>query len=325
MNDKKCRVNGVMSPGVVKVFIFICLLALCPASLSSADDHEVSNRLIQAYVQAVKADDSAFIKSTWNAVNSDQETLHYMRRTMPRLDYLFRVRGLYLQLQELQSNRPEFFGGQNSSLSVGSSVETLKSDLSSKIAQEVAKFSLSEPYNNARRTNLDIVQAAQGRSLIDNREIVLANPNQNRIDNVDYVQSRADFMFSRKFQKAPAELVPRGDSFPKTRSSPNADLHIQGFSTVATFYKISRLDQSLDISLNGRMIAHDRLLTNALATVNLYLETGMNILNVYRGDHSDKSGTAFVVSFEGALTGEKEFTFGLQPGQSFVLRIEAAP
>ena len=325
MSNNNFHVHGAMFSSVVKVFILIWLLAICPARFSDADDNEIANQLIQAYVQAVKVDDPVLVKSAWNAFNDNDQAVEYMRRNMPRLDYLFRLRGLYLQLQEIQSSRPEFLGGQNSSSSIGSSVETLKSDLSPQIILEVAKFSLSEPDKTSRRTNRDIVQDAQGRSLIDNREIALANPNQNRIDNVDYVQNRVDRMFSKKFQQAPDELVPRGDTFPKTKILPAADVHIQGLSTAAIIHKTSKANQSVDVSLNGRMIAHDLVLNDALTAVNLYFETGMNILKVSCSDCSDKNAASFVIAFEKTLVGKKEFAFRLPSARSYELRIKAEP
>jgi hypothetical protein len=186
--------------------------------LSADQNHEHANQLIDAYIQAVRADDAILIKSSWTALNNDQEALNYMRATMPRLDYLFRIRGLYMQIQDIQSSRPEFLGGQNSFPTLRESVKTLKKDLSPKAVDEVEKFSVSEPDKTIRRTNGEIVADAQGKPLIDNREIALGNPNQNRIGNDEYVRNRADRMFSQKFQKASDELVPRGDSFPKTRS-----------------------------------------------------------------------------------------------------------
>lgn len=217
MSRKNNYAHGEKLRSISGVFFLICLVSVFSVRLSAGQDHEDAKQLIDTYIKAVRADDPILIKSSWTALNNDEEALNYMRVTMPRLDYLFRVRGLYMQIQEIQASHPEFFDGKNPSVSLKRSVNTLRKDLSAQAVEEVTKFSVSEPDKTIRRTNGEIVADAQGKPLIDNREIAIGNPNQNRIDNKEYVRNRADRMFSGKFQTAPDELVPRGDSFPKKR------------------------------------------------------------------------------------------------------------
>jgi hypothetical protein len=218
MNHKNNHAHGRMLRNIAGAFVLICLISVCSVRLSADQDHEHAKQLIDTYIKAVRTDDPVLIKSSWTALNSDQEALGYMRATMPRLDYLFRIRGLYMQIQDIQAGHLEFIGGKDPSLSLNKSVSILKKDLSAQAVEDVTKFLVSEPDKTIRRTNGEIVADAQGKPLIDNREIAIGNPNQNKIDNKEYVQTRADRMFAQKFQTSPGELVPRGDSFPKTRS-----------------------------------------------------------------------------------------------------------
>lgn len=219
MGTKNCRLKMILRSATAKVFLWIFMLLIFPAYLSAEQDHEHAKQLIDTYIKAVRVDDPGLVKASWMALNNDEEAMKYMRANIPRLDYLFRIRGLYMQIQEIQASHPEFFGGKNPSLSLKNSVGILRKDLSVQAVEDVIKFSLSKPDKTIRRTNGEIVRDAQGQPLIDNREIALGNPNQNRIDNKEYVRNRADRMFSQKFQNAPGELVPRGDSFPKTRQT----------------------------------------------------------------------------------------------------------
>lgn len=320
MNHK--HFHGVRSSLAGKIVVCLCLLTAC-FSLSSRADEDASKRLIQAYIDAVKTDDPVLIKSAWISLHEDQDALDFMDIHTPELAYLFRIRGLYMQIQEIQSGRPEFFGGPSPSESLAESVDALKSDLSPNAVEEVTKFSLSEPARPKLRTNRDIVMSTKGRKLPDNGSIALSNPNENRQSNVDYIDNRLDAMFGQKFQDAPGQLVPRGDSFPKAKPSTGADVRIPGRSTLAFIQKTSAVESVVDISLNGRSISRGLRIKDALETVNLFLEQGMNSLKISHPPGVDAGAVSLVISFEAKFGGKKQIPFALQPGQSFIISVEA--
>jgi hypothetical protein len=306
-----------------KLCLCLCLLSAAFSSPSYGDD-DASKRLIQAYVDAVKTDDPVLIKSAWIALGNDQDALDFMDIHTPQLAYLYRIRGLYMQIQEIQSSRPEFFGKAAPYESAGS-LETLRSDLAPGAVEEVAKFSVSEADRTRFRTNRDIVMSTKGRQLPDNRSIAISNPNQNRQPNDEYVQNRLDSMFGQKFQESPGQLVPRGNSFPKARPSTVADVRIQGNSTLAFIQKTSPAESVVDVALNGRSISRGLRLRDALETLDLFLEPGMNSLKISHPPGVDAGAVSLAVSFEARFGGKKQIPLALQPGQSFIIYVEAAP
>lgn len=304
----------------VKIFLCLCLLS-AGFSLPSYADDDASKRLIQSYIDAVKTDDPVLIKSAWTALDNDEDAKEYMEIYTPQLGYLFRIRGLYMQIEDIQSSRPEFFSGAAPS----ETLETLKSDLSPQAVEEVAKFSISEEDRTRFRTNRDIVMSTKGKQLPDNRSIAISNPNQNRQPNDDYVQNRADSMFGQKFQESPGQLVPRGNSFPKAKASTTADIRIQGRSTLAFIQKTSPEDSVVDVLLNGRSISRGLRLKDALETVNLFLDPGMNSLKISHPPGVDDGAVSLAISFEAKFGGKKQIPLALQPGQSYTIYLEAAP
>ncbi len=307
-----------------RALLWSCLLVFGFSGPSFADQ-ENSIRLIENYLRSVDADEPSRIKAAWNALNQDQEALDHMQKTMPRLAYLFRVRGLYMQIQELQAERPELFGGNNPSVSVARSVQTLRKDLSPQAISQVEKFSTSPDDRSRRRTNQDIVQEARGRPLQDNRTIALSNPNQNRLGNVQYIKNRLDFLYSQKFQEVPEELVPRGNSFPKTRPGAEVDVRIQGLSSEVSLRKTSTREAVFDILLNGRVVINRLDLLDSEESVNLYFEPGMNTLTLVHVDRPARSGVSLIADFKQSVGGQQQIFLDFTPGASRVLQVEAVP
>lgn len=303
----------------------VCLFVCFPVTLCFAEQEDESIRLINAYIQAVNADDPVGIKSTWSALDQNQQALAYMQVNMPKLAYLYRVRGLYIQLQELQADRPELFGGKNPSVSIARSVKTLSIDLSPQAVLQVEKFSLSPKDQLRLRTNQDIVRQAQGRPIGDNRLIALLNPNQNRIGNIQYINNRRDTMFFQKFQEVPDELVPRGNSFPKTRPSAAADVRIQGLSSEVVLRKSSAREAVFDIVLNGRVVISRFDLGDIDETFNLYFEPGRNTLKLVNAERPTKSGVSLIAVFKQAIAGQQQVVLEFAPGGAQELQIEALP
>lgn len=300
---------------IVRAFIlFSFLSAIFPAQLCA--DDEQAKRIITDYIKAVQADDPVLIKTAWTALNDDEEALNYMKIYMPKLDYLFGIRGLSLDIQDIQESYPEYLEGQESA--------TISDENFSPGAVEVEKFSVSEPDKTERRTNRDIVMEAQGRTLVDNGTIALNNPNQNRTDNEDFVRSRKNVMFAEKFQQAPKELVPRGSSFPKASSPAVSATRVQGLSTTLVIQKSSGADQLADLFLNDSPVERNLLVSEKPQTVSLYLSQGTNLLKVSRRDRM-KGSTSFTISIEGTTAGKKDYSLTLRPGQSQEIRIEAVP
>ncbi|MBL8014483.1 MAG: hypothetical protein JNN05_11610, partial [Candidatus Omnitrophica bacterium] len=98
---------------VKRFYIFVFLIAIfLRASFPVFGDENTQNfqQLIDDYVQAVHSNDAQQIKTTWSALNQDEAAKAYMRENMPGVEYLFNIRGLYFELQDYQSSRPEYFG-----------------------------------------------------------------------------------------------------------------------------------------------------------------------------------------------------------------------
>lgn len=290
-----------------------CWLLLIFGSPQAVADEEASRALINAYMQAVRSDDEGRIKSTWLALNNSEEAKAYMKANMPELDYLFGIRRLYMELQEFQSNRPELFGGENRTESFRQTVDTLQKDLSPQAIVNVDKFSVSDPDRNVRRTNRDIVMDSQGPK-IDNRTIALGNPNQNRIDNDEFVRNRADRMFDSKFQEVPGELVPRGSTFPKTRLETLSDVLINEAATRVVFSNNSQQEQSVDIYVNGALVGKNVVVNERGRRFEVYFSGGVNRLRVV-GHPSDDSALSLNVSLESAGYIKDQDNWTVKPGQ----------
>lgn len=306
------------------IALLVLLSVFCQAGFAANDNPE-ADRLIQSYVNAVQSNDPELIKSAWNDLNDDQDAVVYMRQEMPQLHYLFQVRGLYFQMQAIQEQRPEFFNDkQGVSATVEDAAETLKKDLSAE-AVEVANFSVSGPDPRRSRTNGDIAAAAQGITKIDNRQIALGNPNQNRIDNKDLIQDRAQAYFDQKFQEPAAELVPRGNVSVKT---PISDVHVQGLFVDVTFKKASRENQYINVYLNDRLIVRDLMISQALEFLRIYLEPGTNVFKISTSDldaSKKLKDPSVIVNFKKTLQGEQKFSLKLLKESAQTLRIEASP
>ncbi|GEM_PF-5170632 len=308
------------------VIFFGVVLSVCSPFGFTAENNSETIGLIQTYVDAVKTNDPGLIKDAWGDLNNSQDAITYMRQNMPQLYYLFQVRGLYLEMQEIQSRRPELFGDkQTNSATIEGAVETLKNDLSPG-AIEVAKFSVSEPDLTRPRTNRDIALAAQGAVKIDNREIALSNPNQNKIDNKDFVQNRARSLFDQKFQEPATELVPRGDIFSKAQLPANPDVRVRGIFVDVILKRSSKEDRYLDIYLNDHLVVHDLRIGEALEFLRIYLEPGINTLRFSTSgqDQSKEIKSPFViVGFKKTLQGDQKFSLNLPKGSMQALQVEA--
>jgi hypothetical protein len=284
-------------------------------ALASEETDLRSKQLIDDYVQAVRSDNPQDIRSSWQALNTNQDAKQYMQVNLPRLDYLFRIRGLYMDLQKIQESRPEYFGGENPTVSVDKSVNILKRDLSPKAVVEVSKFSLSEKDNTVPRTNGEIAMASQGQTLIDNRAIAMGNPNQNKITNKDYVQTRADRMFSSKFQDVPGELVPRGSTFPKSKPEITSDVIIKNLSTRLILSKKSPADQSVDIYINDALVGRDILITEPERSFQVYFVQGVNRLRVENHEQPQGKVASLSIYLEGVIFA-RENAWLLKSGRS---------
>lgn len=281
--------------------------------------------LIENYIRSLDDDDPSRIKAAWNALDQDREALSYMQESMPKLAYLFRVRGLYIQLQELQAERPELFGGADPSVSVARSVQSFRNDLSPQTIARIEKFSLSPDDRSQRRTNQDIVLESQGRPLQDNRTIALSNPNQDRINNIQYINNRLDRLYDQKFQEVPRELVPRGNSFPKSIPGAQADVRIQGLSSEVILNRTSQREAVFDIVLNGRVVINRLDLSNVTEGIDLYFEPGMNALMFLNADRSARSSVSLIADFKQSIGDHRTISLDFTQGASRVLQIEAVP
>ncbi len=305
--------------------MFFCFFVCVPGSLCLADQDDESIQLINTYIQAVNAGDPVGIGSAWIALDQNPQALAYMQVNMPKLAYLYRVRGLYMQLQELQADRPDLFGGEDPSVSIVRSVQTLRSDLAPQALSQVEKFSVSSQDRLRPRTNQDIVLDAQGRPLQDNRKIALSNPNQDRIGNIQYIKNRVDTMFSQKFQEVPGELVPRGNSFPKTRPSADADVRIQGLYSEVVLRKTSAREASFDVLVNGRVVISRLDLRDVDVTINVYFEPGRNTLKLVHANRPPSSAVSLIAVFQQSVAGQQQVVLDFAPGRSQELQIEALP
>lgn len=308
-----------------QALITICVLVFGSLPANAYAQSDGTREAINAYIRAVNADDPVRITSAWKALDQNQEALIFMRQNMPRLAYLFRVRGLYMQLTELQAHRSELFGGGDASGSVDRSVRALRSDLSPRAIERIEKFSVSDPDRSRRRTNQDIVLEAQGRPLLDNRSIALSNPNQNRIGNIQYIKNRLDFLYGQKFQQVPEELVPRGNTFPKSRPLLSPDIQIEGFSSKVQLVKTSPGEATFDVIMNGRVVINRLGLHDEQRTIDLYFEPGSNMLKFVHADLPARSPVTIVVIFEKATGEGRQVVLDFVPGGTREILIKASP
>ncbi len=303
------------------VFCLVCFTV--PSGFSAEDVTEHAKQLINDYILAARGNDAKEIQSSWKALNNNPEALNYMRGNLPKLDYLFRVRGLYMQLEQIQVSRPEYFGGDNPTATINQSVNALKRDLSPQAVVEVPKFSISEKDKSLRRTNRDIVMDSQGQTKIDNRAIALGNPNQNRISNEEIVESRKDRMFSSKFQQAPGELVPRGNSFPKSKPTPVSDAVVRGLASRLTFQNSSDQTQTVDIYLNDALVGREVSVSARGRTFDVYFVQGVNKMQIISSQKSAAEAGRLEISLEGIVF-QKEPDWSIQSGQTREWTIEAS-
>ena len=308
------------------VLLFV-LSIFSVVSFAALDDPEADG-LIKAYVTALQSNDIGEIKGSWDDLNNNKDAVEYMHQNMPQLHYLFQVRGLYFQMQAIQAKRSEFFNDkQGAASTVEETAEMLKKDLLPGAA-EVAKFSLSDPDVSRARTNGDIVAATQGSFKTDNQAIALGNPNQNRIDNKDFVRNRVESLYGQKFQEVPKELAPRGDVLTKIKLPAEPDIKIKGLFTDVTFKKSSAEERYLTIALNGHEIVGDLKISQIAEYLRIYLEPGINELVISAGEQEGSKEVKnffVVVNFKKTLQGERKFSLNLPKGSVQILRIEAAP
>lgn len=268
---------------VIKSFyksaFYVLVFVLISFPVLADENTQKSQQLIDAYVQAVGTNDNDQIKLAWSALNKDEEAKAYMRQNMPRLDYLFRVRGLYLELQQSQLNRPQGFGKEPANSEFQDTMETLKEDLSDGAVSKIEKFSVS-PKERTPRTNRDIVMDSRGVPRTDNQSIALSNPNQNRLDNKVLLKARTDSFYSAKFQTVPDELVPAGSNFPKSRPPSQADAVIKNAASLLVFKNGFLQNQTVDIYVNDALVGRQIIVPPQGRTFEAYFSPGMNQLRI---------------------------------------------
>src|SRR5690348_10006927 len=141
--------------------VLFVLFVFVPVSLQAApgDDAE-SIRLIKAYTNAVETNDLVQIKAAWNDLNNNKVAVEYMQKNMPRLTYLFQVRGLYFQMADIDAKRAEALAAQQRT---GPEAEAVTTQVqgTGKTPATVEPFSVSEPEANRLPTNGEIVARSQ--------------------------------------------------------------------------------------------------------------------------------------------------------------------
>jgi hypothetical protein len=184
--------------------VVVVLVVLCFGKPLLADELE-SQRLIEAYANAVETSDLSAIKTAWTDLNNNKEAVEYMQKNMPKINYLFQVRGLYFQMADIEAKQAktaaEAPAAEQAAVEAAQNVQTQPA--------EAAHFSVSAPEPNPLPTNGEIVARSKNAVLRDNREVALDNPNQNRQDNKTILQNRAEGFREQKFQQPPDVLVPR--------------------------------------------------------------------------------------------------------------------
>lgn len=184
-------------------FFSLLTLLVSTASLAATSDEE-SKRLIQSYVSAADSGDLALIKTFWTDLNDHPDAVAYMSRNYPQINYLFEVRGLYFQMDKIESQYSQDLKG--APLAAPSALELQKNTIHA--PNEVNQFSLSESEADPRPANGEIVARNPNSGGRTNQDVALGNPNQNRLSNETLIRNRMQAFYDQKFQQAPQTLVP---------------------------------------------------------------------------------------------------------------------
>jgi hypothetical protein len=181
----------------------LLILAFFVSPLSQAADEAEAKRLITAYTDALGTNDLEQVKTAWHDLNNSPESVEYMQKNMPRLHYMFQVRGLYFQVDNIDVDEKSTVQQEGQE-----STSTPPPESGRETKAQVEHFSVSEAQTGRPLTNGEIAERAKDAVLRDNRDIAIGNPNQNRQDNQTLIQNRAQAHHNQKFQKAPQVLVP---------------------------------------------------------------------------------------------------------------------
>jgi hypothetical protein len=292
----------------------------------------LSDELIRYYLQAVHTNHEGQIKEAWGLINQNPAVITRMSTHFPDAYYLFRVRGLLMELETVErqysddvyagtpfEEPPQMFKHKRS---LGSSFETTPEVRPAKRPSSDEALRGSElkltPHQQPQVTGNTVTQS--------NREKALRLPNNERAPNQELIQRRLARLVPNE-EPSRAMLRP-GDFRDPTGAVDDArqfsNIRVRENPVAMSLAIRDGQGYKVDVYLNDQLVQPSAALSASPTVINLYLKNGRNRLRIVAlpdGAPRIAPPTA-VVEMPGVAEGSAVQTWAMDPQLSQLMNID---